>query len=157
MSAVVVTREQAVSEVLELQLREGGDGLLTPKRVLDYARDPACKIHHLFTWSDSEAGEKWRLEEARRLIVSVRVLVADQPVTEQSTRRFVSLSTDRVSGNGYRTIEAVLANPTHRKTYIDDAMNELDAVRKRYGHVLELVELWKTLDAVKRTSELTGG
>lgn len=43
-------------------------GALTPKIVLDEARDPNHPLHGSFEWDDSVAGEKYRLGQARKLL-----------------------------------------------------------------------------------------
>jgi hypothetical protein len=50
-------------------------GMLSPHAVLDAASDPRHPLHSAFDWDDSEAAAKWRLEQARTLIRSVRVVI----------------------------------------------------------------------------------
>jgi hypothetical protein len=40
-------------------------GRITAHAVLDAARPESSPIHDCFDWDDSEAAEKWRLEQAR--------------------------------------------------------------------------------------------
>lgn len=55
------------------QLSKLGGGTLTPTAVLDDARSPNSPLHDYFEWNDDVAAEKYRLDQARRLIRSVRV------------------------------------------------------------------------------------
>lgn len=60
----------------ELQrLFDANNGRLTPEQVVDAARSPASPLHARFDWSDADAAAKWRLEQARGLIRSVRLVV----------------------------------------------------------------------------------
>jgi hypothetical protein len=46
-------------------------GLLQPFDVVEAARDPGSPLHDSFEWNDSVAAERYRLEQARRLIRTV--------------------------------------------------------------------------------------
>lgn len=63
-----------VTEALR-RLAEAGRGVLLPEAVVQAARDPRSPLHASFTWNDSEAAEKRRLDEARALIRSVKVII----------------------------------------------------------------------------------
>ena len=63
-------RKEAVAELLRLPTKAG---VLEPAAVVDYARDPDTALHAYFDWEDSVAAEKWRIEQARRIIRSVHV------------------------------------------------------------------------------------
>jgi len=56
-----------------LQELHDARGSLTPDIVLQDARDPESPLHSEFTWDSEEAARKWNLEEARRLIRSVKI------------------------------------------------------------------------------------
>jgi hypothetical protein len=53
---------------------EEAGGRITPKAVVDAARPEDSPLHSEFTWDDSVAGEKWRLQQARHLILRIRVV-----------------------------------------------------------------------------------
>jgi hypothetical protein len=61
--------------VQELKSLEDRRGRLTPEQVLEAAAAKTSALHPCFTWDDSEAAAKYRLEEARELIRSVRIEV----------------------------------------------------------------------------------
>ena len=62
------TRERLAD--LELQ----GGGRLTPNAVLEDAKDPDSPLHDSFEWDDEKAAHAHRIEQARALITSVRVV-----------------------------------------------------------------------------------
>jgi hypothetical protein len=45
----------------------------TPEVIVQKAKNKRCPAHHCFTWEDSEAAEKWRLQEARMLVNAIVV------------------------------------------------------------------------------------
>lgn len=67
-----------IADVLLALERDGGR--LLPVDVVNAARDPASPLHSHFTWDDKEAAERYRLEQARTLIRSVKVEITVQQV-----------------------------------------------------------------------------
>jgi hypothetical protein len=67
-----VERQQAEQALQALS--DARQGLLTPDVVVEAARDPESPLHRYFTWDDAEAGSCYRLEQARTLIRSVKVV-----------------------------------------------------------------------------------
>lgn len=51
---------------------ERAHGHVTPEHVVDAARAPDHVWHHRFTWDDSVAAHRYRVDQARTLIRSVR-------------------------------------------------------------------------------------
>lgn len=60
--------EKALAEI-------AASGELIPDRVVEAARDPASALHAYFTWDNDEAAKRWRAEQARALIRSVKIEV----------------------------------------------------------------------------------
>lgn len=75
----------SVEAVQELRSIENRAGRLTPEQVVNAASDESSALHACFTWDDSEAAAKWRLDEAREIIRSVRI----ETVIEERTIRSV--------------------------------------------------------------------
>lgn len=40
----------------------------TPQQILEKARDESTELHKCFTWDDSIAAEKYRIQEARQIV-----------------------------------------------------------------------------------------
>lgn len=122
------------------------DGLLTPAAVLTRAADNGSALHHLFTWDDTKAAQLRRLDEARGVIMAVRVHMITQPNTPPvRVRAFVSLADDRVTGAGYREIFTVLANSSQREQLLSTALQELTSLQKKYGHLSELANVFEAV------------
>lgn len=63
-------------------------GVCEPEHLVDAARDPASPLHPMFVWNDAEAAEAYRVDQARRAIRSLRLVMSDDP---PKTPAFVSL------------------------------------------------------------------
>ena len=75
-------------------------GRITAHAVLDAARPASSPIHDCFDWDDSEAAEKWRLEQARELIRRVKIELVYQEVSV----RTVKYVADPARSDGYTDI-----------------------------------------------------
>lgn len=64
---------EAIRDVL--RALEDKDGRVTPETVVDAAADPSSPLHEHFEWNEGKAAHAYRLEQARRLIRAVRVVV----------------------------------------------------------------------------------
>jgi len=65
------------AEVIRQALMElrAEDGSLSPDVVEAAAKDPESPLHHYFEWDDSVAGRAYRLQQAARLIRTVKIEV----------------------------------------------------------------------------------
>jgi hypothetical protein len=139
MSEQILTELQRLSSV--------NRGMLNPQAVVDAARDKTSPLHNQFTWDDTEAAEQYRLQQARRLIrVTVRFLEPSEPST--TTRVFVSLSTDRKAGNGYRVLADVMSDAKLRAQLLADAHRDMLAFRRKYAALSELADVFAAMDDV---------
>lgn len=143
------TQQQRTQE-LE-RIRKDNGGILKPPKVVDEARDPSSPLHDWFTWDDSEAGERYRIIEARKLI---RVHVTEIPQNKQTVRAYVSLSRDRKAGGGYRQTQEVLDNSALRREMLREAMRDFELFEKKYRHLEELSELFEGADKVREQQSL---
>ena len=124
------------------------DGVLRAADVVAFARGPKRRLHACFEWEDGEAAHQYRLWQARQLI---RVRVIRLEDDHHLRRAYVSLKPDRQeAGGGYRSIVAVLRSRKGTDQMLDDALTELRAVREKYKHLQELVEVWSAMDRVGR-------
>lgn len=137
--------EAGLRELNELALA----GNLTPAAVLERATDASNALHELFTWDDERAAHLRRLDEARGIIMSVKVRIETQPDRPAiSVRAFVSLAEDRLNRTGYRPITVVMGDPVQRAQLLQTAMGEMDALRRRYAQLSELALVFAAMDEV---------
>ena len=92
------------------------EGRLTPDEVVNKARAKRSPLHQYFTWNNSKAAEKWRQEEARRIIrVRVEVEVGEYVV---EVPRFVRDSGATGYEQGYQSLDrAGMSKDTAKATY----------------------------------------
>jgi hypothetical protein len=126
----------------------GRSGALDAPAVVNAARDKDSALHACFTWDDSEAGQKWRLHEARNLIrvFSSREMEKAEPDTRNV---FVSLRSDRGEGNGYRSLSSVLSDDELREKLLADALEDMKYFRLKYKKLSELRPVFAAMDSVK--------
>lgn len=66
---------QIVGETLaEIEERHG---VIDPHTVVDESRPEDAPLHPVFEWCDEIAAEKWRVEQARRVVRSVEIVTED--------------------------------------------------------------------------------
>ena len=111
----------------------------TSTELLNAARAKSSPLHDHFTWSDSAAGEKYRLIEAQQMLRSVDLVAfLNREKSKRITvRKFVSV--DR--GKPMRVRNEALAEPDARTRIIATAYNELRSWCRRYADVEELATM----------------
>jgi hypothetical protein len=136
------------NELIRLATAHGGQ--LHPKLVVDAARADDSPLHQSFDWNDTDAAEKWRLQQARNLI---RVVVTYEKVGNRSlpVRVFVSLTPDREeNGPGYRLASAVMSDAAHRQQLLSDALSEMQHFKEKYARLVELAKVFAAMDEVSQ-------
>jgi hypothetical protein len=126
---------QMIGEALEtIRLENGGE--LHPQAVVADARDAKSPLHRYFEWDDRKAAEAHRVDQARALIRSVRVIEDNDPKPRPA---FLSIRSD--DGFGYHAIRDVLSSRNLRERLLAQAERDLDAWTTRYRELREIVEL----------------
>lgn len=77
-------------------------GQLTPEIILEQASDPEHELHQFFIWDDTEAARRYRLNQARGMILSVKFVV--------------ELVVDRKRDKVAQAIEKATSSPVKRPT-----------------------------------------
>lgn len=127
-------------------LRERFKGELTPKDVVDDARNHNSPLHSFFEWNDGEAAEQWRLQQARGLIRAVVAVIVNE---EEPARRISAFVHVPESGAPhYRATDHAMSQERTREMILRQAWKEFQGWRKRYEHLDELGELFKSGDKV---------
>ena len=111
-----VTSTSADSDVraalAELETR----GRLTPESVVEAARDASSPLHEHFNWNNESAAHSHRIEQARRLIRSIRVVIVEDAVRIVAPK-YVRDVTAEPTDQGYRSLPAIARDPeTQRPT-----------------------------------------
>lgn len=122
----------------ELLALRSEHGRLTPDLVVNAARPADGPLHDRFTWDDSEAAERYRLDEARQLIRSVRVVYRRPNGDTARVRGWLSIDRPELGGQkSYEPAEQVLADPLTSKILLRQLERELAAMEAKYSHLSE--------------------
>lgn len=116
-------------------------GHLTPELVVDAARPEHSPLHDLFEWDDSVAGERWRREQARHLIIQCRVTVQTGEDQRVSVRRYTALPINEDPSLPHRYVPTEDALRTDRDLVIAQAKTELDRLRRKYEALVDFDEV----------------
>lgn len=143
----MVTKPEIVNELQ--RLAAANDGLLKVADVVEAAKPASSPLHSWFQWDDSAAAHAYRLEQARRLIRVVIGYVGDDE-DAIPVRVMVSLSQDRYSEGGYRSMAVVLARQDLRRALLEDAHQEMENFKQKYVQLKELSEVFKTMTKTQR-------
>lgn len=114
-------------------------GVLTPRLVLDEARDESHPLHDRFEWDDGVAGEKYRLNQAHELIRSVRIVYRRDPDQKVDVRAFHAIR--RENGHVYEPAEEVVRDEVATRIILSDMEREWRQLQDRYGAFKEFVEM----------------
>jgi len=116
------------------------DGKLTPETIVAEAvSDPL--LHAELCWDDAVAGHQHRLEQARKLIRSVRWRYADPTENEppKTVRAFVSVKTE--IGHHYVPTEKVRDDPFLRQLALQEMEREWRALFKKFQEHEEFLNM----------------
>ena len=131
------------------RLRKLRGGMLMPEQVVSAARTKSSPLHNSFDWDDTEAAHRWRLEQARRLL-RVFVHIVDDGGKRIESRVFVSLSSDRSGGGGYRALADVLQDSELREILLRDAFEDMGRFRRKYADLKDLSEVFSAMSRTER-------
>ena len=138
---------QAVAERLSDLARESAHRL-TPRQVVDDARDPEAVLHPCFEWDDLRAAELHREHQARHVISSLRVI--EPATTPEIQRVYVSVEERRGEDTerSYRPLSVVRADPVQRDAVLAEARRGLEAWRARYTGLIDATTIRSLVDEV---------
>ncbi len=115
---------------------------ITPQNVVDLARNENSVIHNDFEWNDTVAGEKYRLIQARKMIINFSIVTEDK---ESEPIRALQIST---TVNEYKPVEIILRNEDEYQSLLKRAKGELEAFRRRYQTLTELEPIFEAMKQI---------
>lgn len=127
------------------------DGILTQEAVVAEAKKKNNPLHSEFEWDDTKAGAEYRLLQAAQMI-RAHVTMVDNGESKAPIRTFVSLSSDRTSGGGYRPMTEVMASEEMKRILLADAERDFKALHNKYRTLAELSSVWQEVEKVFRKS-----
>lgn len=141
-------RIEAGKELAEIERR---DGKLLRRKIVEKAKDPKTALHQYFIWDEGEAAQRYWLETAGALIRAYKVWVTvSGSETPTKVRAYVSLSSDRAQGGGYRSLVSVIDDEGMRATMLADAIRDLKVFQRKYEMLAELESIFAEIEKVVR-------
>lgn len=131
-------------------------GHVKPSYVVEAARPDSSPIHSLFTWDNTKAAEKWREDEARSLIRSIRVVRDDVSLRSQPViRRYISViaveGEGAFDGDAYLSADQVANDDDYREQALGAALQDLQAWQTKYEGLKEFFGVYSEIASVART------
>ena len=121
---------------------EIGEGSVTPEEVLEKAKDKNSELHKCFEWDDSIAAQKYRLQQARAIIVNL--VYAPRTEDEHPVRCF-QITTEK---HTYRPTTQVLVQEDEYKALLKRAKAELEAFKRKYHTLTELEAIFEAMERI---------
>lgn len=116
-------------------------GRLTPTVVVEAATPEDAPLHSRFEWNDRVAGHKYRLDQARELIRSVRVEYISREGEFVGVRSYISVSREGAEAPEYVPLTEVAEDPVQRAIVLRAAEREWRSLFSKYAHLSEFLEL----------------
>lgn len=125
-------------ELTRLYLR---DGSLTPEAVLDAAQPPDSPLHKHFTWDDTEAANKRRLDEASYLIRKCKIRIETAEERTVHVRAFLHLPAQGETDATYAPTADLLSNPATRDVVFAQALRDVEALERKYKDLVDFSQV----------------
>jgi hypothetical protein len=107
-------------------------GPLTADRVLSEAMNARSPLHRYFEWDDGKAAHQFRLEQARRLVRSIEIVLEDAKGKQVPMKAYYSVK-DSEGQRGYETMQFVFSSPDLADQIIEEAHAQLEAWKVKYA------------------------
>ena len=136
----IKTNPQIVGEYC-YKLEQDNGGKLTPKKLVEAARDVNSPLHDEFEWDDTIAAERYREQQAMYIIRSIEVTLISVPaeVTEMNititesnnggTRFYHAIDMD---GTGYEDIYSISQDELKYRKLLQNCLKDLNNFKAKY-------------------------
>lgn len=121
---------------------EIGENKITPLELVEKAKDENSELHKCFEWNNDVAAEKYRLQQARAIIVN---LVYVPRAKEEQPVRCFQITTEK---SVYEPTKRFLVQENQYQSLLARAKAELESFRKRYETLTELEAIFEAIDTI---------
>ncbi len=122
---------------------EIGENSITPEQVLEKARnDENSELHKCFEWNDGIAAEKYRLIQARKIIINLAYVPKEK--TDEPVRCFQITREKSV----YMPTKQFLVNNDEYQDLLKRAKVELESFKRRYATLSELETVFEAIESL---------
>lgn len=115
---------------------------VTPKQIVEYARNEDTELHKCFEWNDEVAAEKFRIEQAKQVI---RTLYIVPEKKDAQPIRVMHITEQR---NVYQPTQLFLSNENEYDALLKRALKELEAFKNKYKNLIELETIFEEIEEV---------
>lgn len=142
-----VTAKVAAETIADLQRKLGKEDV-TAKELLNASRAENAPLHDCFEWDDSIAAEKFRTDQARRIIGGINITIQKVDSPPVVTRAFVNINNVAPKKEGsFVSTEYAMEKPDLRNLVLRNALRELRAFQAKYDVYQELTSVFKAINA----------
>lgn len=123
-------------------------GRLTAKDLVEVSRPEDAPLHSEFEWNDAEAAEKYREDQARCVIRSIKLVMDEEPkngANEPNVRAFFTLKRDQPE---YESIQVILSDEEKYNDLMRVAIRELMSFERKYNKIKELTKVFDAINEV---------
>ena len=138
---------QAQQRELKALRREHG-GHLTPAQLLAHAASPRSALHALFEWDDTVAAQRYREQQAARVLRVVARVVASATRETTVVARTVASQELPPRPTAFKPPLPPARTKAERAQQLQEALDDLRILRRRYGQLEELDVVWKAMERV---------
>lgn len=125
-------------------------GRISADDVVQAAKDQDSPLHAYFTWDDAEAAHARRIDQARALIRSVRVVVSYESTTI-AVPRYVRDVSQEDGVQGYVSSDQLMREPTNAKALLRYEFSRASA------HLTRAVSIAKSIGLEPETRKVAKG
>lgn len=146
------------AEVIALFQALAKDKGLTPQKLVDIARDDGHVLHGYFEWHDGVAAERYRQQQARQLIQSVKVRIVTAPEKVTHVRAIMSIPADAQAGEvrpRYALTSDIATDEVAQGRIKEQAIVELARLRRKYDALAGMPGFAEVFGAVDRLADAT--
>lgn len=119
---------------------------LTKKSLVDASRAKDAPLHGEFEWNNRIAAEKYREEQAGKIIRSL--VIRTEQTNQEPIRAYFTLDAHINKGGTYEHIQTIMATPEKTTSLLELAMNEMKAFQTKYSTLSELAKVFQAMDEV---------
>ena len=115
---------------------------LTNKEVLDYAKKHKdSEVYKCFDWNNETAGEKWRLQQASKILCSISIVIDENKKPVEKTRVYVSTKSKDEEKRTFKKLVDVLEDDEEYQALLLKAKDELNNCQEKYRSIIKLQDL----------------
>lgn len=124
----------------------------TAEQIIDMASDPDRESYKLFDWDDAVAGPKWRKEQARLVMRSLKVEFIQDTNLDVEPKKFTPCRLfygNPIESEGFVAITKIMGNKDMYQQLLERAKMEIKSFRKKYAMLKELEALFEMIDTIE--------